>query len=43
MITDTQTVHTMQYGILIDESTVDTSYIDNTISGHTVEGLRDLS
>lgn len=43
VITDTQTVHTMQFGILIDEYTVDTFYLDNTISGHTVEGLRDLS
>ncbi|WP_091032897.1 right-handed parallel beta-helix repeat-containing protein [Microbacterium oxydans] len=42
-ITDTQTVHTMQFGILVDEYTVGTTYVDNTISGHTVEGLRDLS
>lgn len=42
-ITDTQVVHTMQFGILVDEYTVDTVYVDNTISGHTVEGIRDLS
>ncbi len=42
-ITDSQSTHTMQFGILIDEYAEDTTAVDNTISGHTVEGFRDLS